>query len=83
MLMSMTSTQLTKSDFLSYRQYAKALWLKKRKPNTVAFPPPSLFDQLLMQDGYRVEEVVKKLVADWPDANTCAHRDFGTLVMRR
>tara|TARA_R110000787_G_scaffold271400_1_gene378594 strand:+ start:2765 stop:4213 length:1449 start_codon:yes stop_codon:yes gene_type:complete len=67
----MTSTQLTKSDFLSYRQCAKALWLKKRKPNAVAFPPPSLFDQLLMQDGYRVEEIVKQLVADWPDAEAC------------
>ena len=44
------------------------MWLRKRKPGAVAWPAPSLFDQLLMQDGYKVEAIVKKLVADWTNA---------------
>ena len=62
---------LTKSDFLDYRSCAKSLWLRKRKPDAVAWPAPGLFDQLLMQDGYKVEAVVKEMVADWPDADAC------------
>lgn len=60
---------LTKSDFLDYRHCAKALWLRKRKPDAVAWPAPGLFDQLLMQDGYKVEAVVKEMVADWADVD--------------
>ena len=67
----MTQMQLTKSDFLTFRHCSKSLWLQKRKPEAVIFPAPSLFDQLLMQDGYRVEAVVKELVSTWQDANSC------------
>lgn len=67
----MGQLQLSKSDFLAYRQCAKSLWLRKRKPDAVSWPPPNLFDQFLMRDGYRVEEVVKQLVATWPDADRC------------
>ena len=62
---------LTKSDFLDYRHCAKSLWLRKRKPDAVSWPAPGLFDQLLMQDGYKVEAVVKEMVADWPHADAC------------
>ena len=62
---------LTKSDFLDYRHCAKSLWLKKRKPDAIQWPAPSLFDRMLMQDGYRVEEEVKKLVTGWGDGSSC------------
>lgn len=62
---------LTKSDFLDYRHCAKSLWLKKRKPDAIPWPAPSLFDQMLMRDGYRVEGEVKKLVTGWEDGSSC------------
>ena len=68
----MTEIILTKSDFLDYQHCAKSLWLKKHKPNAVSWPAPNLFDRMLMQDGYRVEAIVKELIADWPDVEACA-----------
>lgn len=67
----MAEPVLTKSDFLEYRRCAKALWLRKHKPDAVAWSTPSQFDQLLMQDGYAVEAMAKELVGTWSDADSC------------
>lgn len=62
---------LTKSDFLEFRQCAKAFWLKRHRPDAVDWGVPSAFDRLLMKDGYAVEAEARRWVATWPDAAYC------------
>lgn len=62
---------LTKSDYLDYQHCAKSLWLRKHKPEVIDWPAPDPFDRLLMQDGYKVEALVKQMVAGWHHSEHC------------
>ena len=66
---------LTKSGFLEHRACSKAHWLKINRPGEVAEKPPSEFAQMLMRQGYAVEELVRELVAGWPDAASCQFQE--------
>lgn len=66
-----TVPHLTKSDFLNYKHCEKSFWLSKHKPDVVDRTAPSQFDRLLMQDGYKVEALVKELIQCWPDRHQC------------
>jgi hypothetical protein len=77
--------QMSKSDFLDYRNCAKGWWLKHRKPDAVSWPAPSAFDRMLMADGYAVEAEAKRLVATWPHRDACTFQrvfDSGSLYAR-
>jgi CRISPR/Cas system-associated exonuclease Cas4 (RecB family) len=65
----MSDITLTKSDFLDYVTCDKALWLRKKQPDTIEWPAPSAFDRMLMEDGYAVEVVVRDFVAKWDDSD--------------
>lgn len=59
---------LSKSEFLSFRECPKDLWLRLRKPTVVPRSPPSDYDRLLMEDGYAVEAIALDLLRTRPDA---------------
>jgi hypothetical protein len=63
--------ELTKSDFLAYRQCPKSFWLKVNRPAEIEWPAPDAFTQMLMRQGYEVEAFARELVSTWPDAGRC------------
>ncbi len=63
---------LTKSGFLDYRQCAKSYWLKLNRPHEVDWPAPGAFAQMLIRQGFEIEEQVRLIVSGWPHRDDCS-----------
>lgn len=59
-----TKPPLTKSGFLEFLQCEKSFWLQHKSPDEHPAPTPSSFDQLLMQNGYAIEKLARKMFAN-------------------
>ena len=52
---------LTKTNYLIYRDCAHNAWVKLHKPQVYKAKPPSEFEQALMQTGRDVDELARNL----------------------
>jgi len=59
--MNDNKTLLSKTNYLIYRECKKNAWIKIHKPEIYSQFPPSEFDKSLMESGYDVEIIARKL----------------------
>ncbi len=60
---------LSKSEYLEYRDCAKSLWLKRNRPEAITWSAPTLYDRLLMAQGYEVEREAVEYLRSLPHGN--------------
>ena len=67
--------RLTKSEFVEFSQCDKALWLRKNRPEAVAWPAPDELTRIRMRQGYEIEAVARDHVLTWSDSNRFSFQD--------